>query len=147
MAQVLCPGCDKPVALNGLLRHLRNTQNEQCRAVRRLSHAPGAIHGTASSLASIPTTPTFFSAEDVLDPGANQWPRDETDFIMHTQEGKLTATRVSGQTWILKICTFQVSQMILFLVMDPMPCPMQWTLRSRRSNRMRWRQTDSRVIR
>ena len=106
MAQVLCPGCDKPIALNGLLRHLRNTQNERCRAVRHPSHAPGAIHGTASSLASIPTAHTFFSAEDFLDLGANQRPRDEMDLPMHTQEGKLTATRVSGRTWLLKITTF-----------------------------------------
>lgn len=106
MAQVLCPGCDKPVALKGLLRHLRNTQNERCRAVRRPLDAPGPIRSTASSLASIPAAPSFFSPDDLLEPGANQWPRDETDFPMHMQEGKLTATCVSGRTWLLKISTF-----------------------------------------
>jgi hypothetical protein len=53
MAQVLCPGCDKPVTQKGLAAHLQKTQNVRCRTVRRALHAPGGIHGTASSLASI----------------------------------------------------------------------------------------------
>lgn len=96
MAQVLCPGCDKLVTQKGLAAHLQKTQNVRCRTVRRTLHAPGAIRSTASSLASIPGAPSFFSADYFLQLGANQWPWAETDFSMRTQEGKLTATCCRG---------------------------------------------------
>jgi len=106
MAQVLCPGCDKPVSVKGILRHIRTTQNERCLSTRRTLHAPGPVHSTASSLASIPAAPSFLSPDNFSEFGANQWPQVEGDFSMRTQEGKLTATRVSGQTSMLIICMF-----------------------------------------
>jgi len=136
MAQVLCPSCDKAITQKGLAAHLQKTQNVCCRTVCHTLHAPGAIHGTASSLVSIPAVPYLFSPEDDLEFGANQWPWAEMDFSMRTQQGKLTATHVSGWTMVLIICTFQDRPMILFLVMDCMPCLMQWTLIWWRSIRM-----------
>ena len=68
ISQVLCPGCDKPVILNILLRHLQNTQNECCHAL----------------LASILTAHTFFSTKNFLDLGANQRPHNEMNLPIHT---------------------------------------------------------------
>jgi hypothetical protein len=93
MAQVLCPGCNKRVSLKGLAGHLRKTQNVRCRTVQHALQAPGSIPGTASSLASIPNASCSFSVENFLESGANQWRQNEADISMHTQEGKLAATR------------------------------------------------------
>ena len=61
--------------------------------MRHALHAPGSIHGTASSLVSIPAAPIFFGPEESSELGANQWHRAEMLFSMHTQDGNIAATR------------------------------------------------------
>lgn len=78
--------------------------------MRHALHAPGSIHGTASSLASIPAAPFFFSPEESLELGADQWPRVETDFLMRSQDGNIAATAAthhSDLTSLLKFVPFQ----------------------------------------
>src|SRR5712672_2827333 len=139
MAQVLCPGCNKALSLNGLAGHLRKTRDVCCRTVRGTLQPPGPIHGAASSLVSIPEPSYFFSPDESLELGANQWRHCEMDFSRHTQEGNFTVTCISGLRSLLIICIFQDWQILLFLVKDVMQCPTQWMLRRPRSNTMRWR--------
>lgn len=101
MAQVLCPGCDKPFSQKGLGGHLRKTQNVRCRTVRGTLEPPGSFPATASSLASNPNILSFLSPDKFLDFRANQWPPAKMEFLPRTQEGKFTATRVSSLTSLL----------------------------------------------
>ena len=94
MAQVLCPGCNKAVSLNGLAGHIQKTTNLRCRTVHDALRAPAAFHATGSSLASIRDVSSFLNPDQFSEFGANHWPQAETDRSMHTQEGKLITIRV-----------------------------------------------------
>lgn len=96
MAQVLCAGCNKQVTLNGLASHIRKTQNVRCRTARNVLPAPGSNPGATTSLASFSGAVSSFGPDQFLEFGASQWRHTESEFSMHTQEGKLTVTHFKG---------------------------------------------------
>ena len=110
-AQVLCSGCNKLVTLNGLASHLWKTKDLHCCTMHKPVQAPGSICGAASSVLAL--IQSILSNQSPINflvcSAANQWPQDELELALRSQEGKLATTRISCLTLLLIICTIHVT--------------------------------------